>query len=222
MNRNLVFPILLLTIASCNLQTSRKVKQLKAVGRKSGYDQKLANQLSEIYESDQNIRIQLMDSINKYWIPSPQTDPIGAKMRTSDSLNLIYVKHILDTRGWLGAETVGDKGNSALFLVIQHSNLKTMEHYLPMLREAVKNKKADSRDLAKMEDRVLVFHGKQQLYGTQFTRDSATQKYILDPLDDPDNVDNRRAKMGLGKLADALLEWGMKWDLERYKKNQYK
>ena len=150
MNFNVLFSFLLFTIASCNLQKSGEVEQLKEADRKPIYDQKLAKQLSAIYESDQNIRIQLMDSINKYWIPSPQTDPLCAKMRISDSLNLIKIKQILDTRDWLGAETVGEKGNSALFLVIQHSNLKTMEHYLPMLREAVKNKKADSRDLAKM------------------------------------------------------------------------
>jgi len=58
------------------------------------------------------------------------------------------------------------------------------------------------------------------LYGTQLSRDSATQKYYLDSLDDPDNVDKRRAKMGLGKLADALLEWGITWDLEEYKNEQ--
>jgi len=156
MNFNVLFSFLLFTIASCNLQKSGKVEHLEDAGRESRYDQKLANQLSVIYESDQNIRIQLMDSINKYGIPSSQTDIIRAKMWISDSLNLISVKHILDTKGWLGAETVGETGSSALFLVIQHADPKTMEHYLPLLRDAVKKKKADSRDLAKMEDRVLI------------------------------------------------------------------
>jgi len=58
------------------------------------------------------------------------------------------------------------------------------------------------------------------LYGTLFSRDSVTQKYVLDPLGDPDNVDKRRAKMGLGKLSDYLLEWGITWNLEGYKKEQ--
>ena len=40
---------------------------------------KKPNQLSEIQM--ENIRIKLMDSINKYWILSPQTDPLCAKMR---------------------------------------------------------------------------------------------------------------------------------------------
>jgi len=202
MTLNVVFAFLLFTIASCNLQKSGEVEQLKDASRKSVYDQTLANQLSAIFETDQAIRIQLTDSINKYGIPSSQIDIIRAKMWISDSLNLIKVKQILDTKGWLGAETVGETGSSALFLVIQHADPKTMEHYLPMVREAVKNKKADSRDLAKMEDRVLVRQGKKQLYGTQFSRDSVTQKYFLDPLEDPYNVDKRRAKMGLRKLAD--------------------
>ena len=71
-----------------------------------------------------------------------------------------------------------------------------------------------------MEDRVLLYQNKKQLYGTQIQSDSGIQKYYLYQLDDPDNVDKGRAKMGLGKLADALLEWGIKWDLGGYKKEQ--
>ncbi|MDB5014652.1 MAG: hypothetical protein JWQ25_2854 [Daejeonella sp.] len=217
MTLNLVFSFLIFTIASCNLQRSGECEQSKKASTKSPYDQKLGSQLSAIFELDQAIRIQWMDSVNKYGIPFPQINAIRNKGRTSDSLNLISVKHILNTRGWLGPETVGETGSSALFLVIQHSDTKTMEHYLPMLREAVKNKKADSRDLAKMEDRVLVNQDKKQLYGTQIGRDSITQKYYVYPLNDPDNVDKRRAKMGFGKLSDYLLEWQIKWDLEKYK-----
>ena len=220
MTLNVVFAFLLFTIASCNLQKSGEVEQLKDASRKSVYDQTLANQLSAIFETDQAIRIQLTDSINKYGIPFPEIDLINAKMRIIDSLNLIEVKHILDTRGWLGSETVGETGSSALFLVIQHADPKTLQHYLPMLRNAVKNKKANSKDLAKMEDRGLVFQNKKQLYGTQFSIDTATHKYYLKPLEDPDNVDKRRAKMGMGKLADALVEWGIMWDLEEYKNEQ--
>jgi len=205
MNFNVVFTFLLLNIASCNFQKSGEVEHLEDAGRESRYDQKLANRLFVIHESDQNIRIQLMDCINKYH-PDKQTLFVR---KCGLLIRLIKVKQILDTKGWLGAETVGETGTSTIFLVIQHADPKTMEHYLPMLRDAVKNKKANSKDLAKMEDRVLVRQGKKQLYGTQFRRDSVTKKYVLDPLGDPDNVDKRRAKMGLGKLSDYLLEWGI-------------
>ena len=57
MNFNVVFTFLLLTIASCNFQKSGEVEHLEDAGRESRSDQKLANQLCVIYESDQNIRI---------------------------------------------------------------------------------------------------------------------------------------------------------------------
>ncbi len=71
-----------------------------------------------------------------------------------DSINLIKIKKILDERGWLGADIIGNQGNSTLFLVIQHSDIETQEKYLPMMREAVKKGNANSSSLALLEDRV--------------------------------------------------------------------
>jgi hypothetical protein len=38
------------------------------------------------------------------------------------------------------------------------------------------------------------------------------------PLEDPDNVDKRRAKMGLGSFADYVKRWDIVWNSEEYKK----
>jgi hypothetical protein len=62
----------------------------------------------------------------------------------------------LDKYGWLGADVVGGQGNSTLFLVIQHSDQATQEKYLPMMREAVKNGKAQGSSLALLEDRAAL------------------------------------------------------------------
>ena len=140
-------------------------------------------------------------------------------IQKKDSINLIKVKAILDTYGWLGADVVGEQGNSTLFLVIQHSDQATQERYLPMMREAVKNGKAQSSSLALLIDRVALGQGKRQIYGSQIGRDPETQVYYVSPLEDPDNVDKRRAEVGLGPLAEYLNHWQIKWDVEQYKKD---
>jgi hypothetical protein len=38
------------------------------------------------------------------------------------------------------------------------------------------------------------------------------------PLEDPDNVDKRRAAVGLEPLADYVKSWDIEWNVEAYKK----
>jgi hypothetical protein len=60
--------------------------------------------------------------------------------------------------------------------------------------------------------------GRRQIYGTQLAFDEATGESYLEPLEDPDNVDKRRAEAGLEPLQDYLSGVGMRWDPEEYKK----
>lgn len=136
-----------------------------------------------------------------------------------DSINLIKVKRVLDTRGWLGPDVIGETGNSTLFLVIQHSDIETQEKYLPMMREAVANGKAYGSSLALLEDRILLRRGKKQIYGSQISM-TPENKHYVQALEDPDNVDKRRASVGLGPIADYVAHWNMTWDVEQYKKEQ--
>jgi hypothetical protein len=123
----------------------------------------------------------------------------------------------------LGISEIGNQCSSALYRVIQHSDLNTQEKYLPLIREAVKNKEAKPRDLATLEDRVALRQGKKQIYGTQVGQDKNSLKYYVSPLADPDNVDKRRAEVGLEPLSMVLESyfetWHLKWDVEQYKKD---
>ena len=87
-----------------------------------------------------------------------------------------------------------------------------------MMREAVKNNKAKASSLALLEDRVALGEKKPQTYGSQIGYDKSTKKFYVLLLSDPDNVDKRRKKMGLGLLADYVKNWGIIWNVEDYKK----
>ncbi len=182
------------------------------------YDKPLVAELDSIYESDQLYRQQIKGIEEKYGRQSVEMEKHWELIMEKDSINLIRIQEILDTRGWLGQDVIGGKGNSTLFLVIQHSNQKVQEKYLPMMRDAVAKGNADGSSLALLEDRVALGKGELQIYGSQIGRDQETGEFFLLPLIDPDNVDKRRDEVGLGPIQDYVGHWGMTWDVEAYKK----
>jgi hypothetical protein len=198
-----------------------KIKQNKDKAE-SNLNKPLIAILDSIYIEDQRYRQQIDGLEKKYGWESKEMKEHWKLINEKDSLNLIQIRSILDQYGWLGADVVGVQGNSTLFLVIQHSNQATQEKYLPMMREAVKQGKARGSSLALLEDRVALGQGKRQIYGSQIGRNPETQVYYVSPLDDPDNVDKRRAEVGLGPLSDYVNQWQIKWDVEQYKKDLLK
>jgi hypothetical protein len=181
-------------------------------------DRPLATQLNEIYQEDQQYRVQIDEIEKKYGLESAQMNAHWKLINEKDSINLVKVKKILDARGWLGADIVGRQGNATFFLVIQHADLKTQEQYLPLMREAVKKGNANANNLALLEDRVAIRQGKKQIYGSQIGRDTKTGEYYVQALQDPDNVDKRRAEVGLGTLQEYVSYWKLTWNVEAYKK----
>ena len=160
--------------------------------------------LDTIHQEDQKYREEEQVLEKKFGWESKDVQDIEKIIKEKDSINLIQVEKIIAEYGWLGADIVGEMGNKTLFLVIQHSNTQTQVKYLPMLREAVKNGKAKASYLALMEDRVLLAQGEKQIYGSQLQMDSETNQWVLEPMIDPDNVDKRRAEVGLKPLSEYI------------------
>jgi hypothetical protein len=182
-------------------------------------DKPLVAQLDSIYTEDQQCRLQIEDIEKNFGWDSEEMKALFEIMNEKDSINLIKIKAILDTRGWLGSDIIGQQGNSTLFLVIQHADIATQEKYLPMMRDAVKKRNAQASSLALLEDRVALRQGKKQIYGSQIGRDPQTKLYYVSPLEDPDNVDKRRTEVGLGPLSEYISRWQIQWDIEQYKKD---
>jgi len=189
-----------------------KVDQLEA-----NYDKPLQAKLLAIYDDDQKDRQRIEEIGKKYGYNSKEVDKLWKTIAYKDSVNLLNVKAILDQYGWVGEDKVGPQANTTLFLVIQHADLATQQTYLPMMRKAVADKKAEPSALALLEDRVALGEKRRQTYGSQIGEDSTGTAYVL-PLADPDNVDKRRAEVGLTPLAEYVKHWGIKWDVDDYKK----
>ena len=179
-------------------------------------DKQLVTILDTIYVDDQENRKQINDIAKEYGWESKELKDHLKIIEEQDSINIIKIKKILDEHGWLGADIIGNQGNTTLFLVIQHSDLETQEKYLPMMREAVKKGNAKAYNLAFLEDRVALRKGEKQIYGSQIAPDPESGEYIILPLIDPENVDKRRAEVGLGKFQDYISDFGLTWNVEEY------
>ena len=183
-------------------------------------DTALVAMLDTIHEEDQIYRIREIEMGEKYGWDSEECDAVWRKKVQADSINLIKVKKIIDERGWLDVDIIGEQGNKTLFLVIQHADINTQEKYLPILKEAVKMGNANVSYYAIMKDRVLLRKGEKQIYGSQV--ENKTGKWVLSPMIDPDKVDKRREEVGLKPLAEYLQTWDIIWNAEAFKKRMNK
>ncbi|MCW3084769.1 MAG: hypothetical protein JWP12_2135 [Bacteroidetes bacterium] len=155
----------------------------------------LSVQLNAILKSDQEYRQGSMDD--------------ASQMGKNDYFNLIKVEAILDKYGWLGVDEVGEEGNTALFLVIQHADLRTQEKYLPMMTQAVMNHKAKGAQWALLEDRVTLVQTGRQIYGSQVIKDETTGLNRIAPIQNEATVNKRRAQVGLESLEIYAKKFGI-------------
>lgn len=182
------------------------------------FDKPLQNQLEQIYVRDQMLRQLYKDAEEKFGQQSDEMEYFWQLVSEQDSLNEIEVVKIIEKNGWVGMSLVGGKANMTLWLVIQHAPIKTQEKYLPLLKESVLKKESSGRHLALLEDRILMRNGEPQTYGSQITTDEKTGKQVVYEIWDPEYVNQRRKKVGLGPIEDYLERWGIEWDIEQKEK----
>ena len=65
-------------------------------------------------------------------------------------------------------------------------------------------------------DRLLLRRCERQIYGTQLAMNNESKTPYVLPLEDPTNVDMRRAQMGLNTMQENLNRWNLIWDVETY------
>lgn len=106
--------------------------------------------------------------------------------------NDLTLSKIIDTYEWPTAELVGNDASDATFFLAQHSlDLDLQKKALVLFKQIEGDNINQLTLIAYLEDRVLINSGQKQLYGTQFKNGK------LHPVDDPDNLNKRRAQIGL-------------------------
>lgn len=158
--------------------------------------------LANVYETDQGIRKQMMEATT-----GDEQMLIMPEMERIDSTNQVIVAQILDSYGWLPQSEVGENAALTLFLVVQHSRRSFMEKYFPMLQQRALEGEASRRHAAMMEDRILMWQGKKQIYGSQASNMVRTDgEMLIWPIEDVANVNARRSEAGFPTTIEAYAE----------------
>lgn len=117
-----------------------------------------------------------------------------------DELNEKRLKEIVEEIGWPTISLVGTEASNAAWVIIQHaSNIEFMEYCLTLMK-ACSASDVNQANIAYLEDRVKMYKGEPQLYGTQWK--GPRGKAVLYDLANPESVDELREKMGLVTLAE--------------------
>jgi Family of unknown function (DUF6624) len=153
-------------------------------------DHQLAAELLARMERDQQVRTEPPD--------------IDAWLAV-DADNTAWLEAVVDRQGWPLRSKIGDQAANAAWLLAQHADARPdfQRRCLQLLTDAVDHGEADPSHLAYLTDRVLCAEGRPQRYGTQFWKGPhGTDPLQAQPIDDPDQLDQRRAGVGLGPFAD--------------------
>lgn len=167
------------------------------------YNIPLRRRLTQIRRADQDIRARFLAAFNSQPQDTVLISRLSGEMKETDAANLIEVESVLAEFGWPGRDMVGDEC-IAIWMVIQHADIDSQIKALPMLRDAASKGDIIPASVAMLEDRILVNTGKEQLYGTQYfySDDNGRQKRVIYPIEDIENVDKRRTRVGLPSLRE--------------------
>ncbi|MEM9233963.1 MAG: DUF6624 domain-containing protein [Pseudomonadota bacterium] len=193
-------------------------QQTKSFRRRGGYrasrDENIRavqNEITRLWREDQAgrgayIRLQTEDREGAaYWARQLS----AAHLKKVDHEATLYIEGLLDDYDWIDIERFGRSVSAHAWILIQHADhrpdlqekvLKRMEPYLAT--GGVKK-----QNYAYLWDRVAVNTGRKQRYGTQPTWEcDESRRLTLQPLEDPENVNARRAEMNLNTVEEGLEE----------------
>ena len=157
-------------------------------------------EIAEIIIGLKNADLEFRDKL----IQSGQlSDGYNEEMKELHNRNAKTLNEIIDKIGYPTTIKVGEEASEAAWLVIQHSigQPEFMKKCMNLLEVAVSENEATPKNLAYLIDRIAVFEGKPQLYGTQFDWD---ENGSLSPniFDDLTKVNERRKSIGLNTLEE--------------------
>jgi hypothetical protein len=133
-----------------------------------------------------------------------------------DQKNTARLKEIVKQIGWPTVSKVGKESSFNAWLLVQHADkdIEFQKYCLNLMKQESVGE-VSLKNIAYLEDRIRVWSGQLQIYGTQFKQKEG--KFVPDPMEDPENVDQRRAAMDLPTLAENTDEMYEKYGVEKPK-----
>lgn len=148
--------------------------------------------------------IQRIDgALRRQWAADGFRDrALAARLARLTRAALTWLETMLDTHGWPTVARVGAQACDAAASLAQHAgrDAATLQRRcLALVRAAAAQGEVPLRHLAYLSDAVSVQAGRPQRYGSKFRRRRG--RWVPYPLEQPDQVDTHRRRMGLPPLA---------------------
>jgi hypothetical protein len=156
----------------------------------------LKAEFEALLESDQKLRGGFQRGMDQKAMRA-----IFDQMQVVDTANQARLDELVERHGWPLAKDVGEKAVLGAFIVVQHARLEYMRRYESMIAKSAERGDLPKWEFARFDDRLRMYAGMPQRYGTQTNTD---EKGITTfwQIEDEANVDKRRAEVGYGPLAE--------------------
>lgn len=159
----------------------------------------LRDELIRMDEHDQAVRAELIADGSLF-------EGYHPRMAAVHDENAARLRALIAEYGWPDESVVGEDGAEAAWRIAQHSinHPDFMHECRRLVDEASANGRVQRRHFAFLDDRVRVYAGLPQRYGTQWRDGPAGPEPF--PLEEPETVDERRAELGLPSLAELRAQ----------------
>jgi hypothetical protein len=121
--------------------------------------------------------------------------------------NAARLKLIIDEHGWPDHDLVGADGTLAAWFIAQHAigEPAFQRQVLALVHEKVKRGKVPAAQEAYLSDRIAMYEGRPQRFGTQ-SLPCPDGQYRRWKTEDPEHLNERRTAIGLPPLPDDPAE----------------
>jgi hypothetical protein len=170
----------------------------RTLGHHFGMDCRIADELIAMAEHDRKVGDELAASGALYEGYDPRMAAVHEK-------NALRLQEIMAQIGWPTERLVGKRAAEAAWLIAQHAiaHPQFQRSCLEFLAVAAREHLVPAWQPAMLEDRIRVFEGRPQLYGTQLEPDEHGNMRPY-TIEDPEGVDERRRAVSLEPLAERL------------------
>jgi hypothetical protein len=160
----------------------------------------LRRELLAMREEDLRVRAEVIQGASSF-------DGYHPRMEELHKRNTARLKEIIKEHGWPGRSLVGEDGAVAAWFIAQHSisDPPFQRSVLELLRDAQQKGEVSGIPVAFLEDRICVFEGRPQLYGTQFEPDEHGIPQPS-PIADAERVNERRKALGMNSIEERTRE----------------
>jgi hypothetical protein len=134
------------------------------------------------------------------------TGTYNLQMRAIHEKNAALLATFIADYGWPVPSLYGFKVHEAAWFIAIHAISKPhiLRLALQLIEQAMRQGEPVAQEYAKLFDRIALYEGRKQRYGTQFAP-SPNGWYAYD-LEDPEDVDERRAALGLTTFLEGKKE----------------